>query len=385
MRFRLLLFLLGVVCISAGAQTTVPNLIGQDSTNKVITTGVPFLSITPDARAAGMGDVGVATRPDANSAYWNAGKLAFVEKDKGLALSYTPWLAKIIDDMYLFHIAGFYKIDREQTVAASMKYFDLGEVTFTSQNGTITGIYNPREFAIDLTYSRKLTENLSAGTTLRYIHSNLTGSLITNNQESRPGKSVAADLGVYYTKPLETTGSELTLGAAISNLGAKISYSDGINKDFLPTNLRVGGTYRKELSPFNTITFAIDLNKLMVPSPGPDARSKPMLNGVFSSFTDARDGFSEEIQEVILSAGAEYWYDDLFALRLGYFDESKEKGYRKYATGGIGFKHNNFGIDIAYMVPMNKRENALAETIRFTINFLTDQRGKEQESVTDPQ
>lgn len=366
------------------SQTTTPGLIGQDSTNKVITTGVPFLSITPDARAAGMGDVGVATSPDANSTFWNAGKLAFVEKDKGLALSYTPWLAKIIDDMYLFHIGGFYKINREQTVGVSMKYFDLGEVTFTSQNGTITGIYNPREVAVDLTYSRRLTEHLSAGTTLRYIHSNLTGSLITNNQESRPGKSVAADFGVYYTRPFESRGSELTLGAAISNLGAKISYSDGFNKDFLPTNLRLGSAYKMELSPMNTITFAMDLNKLMVPSPGPDSRTKPMLKGVFGSFTDAQGGFSEEIKEFIISMGAEYWYNDLFALRMGYFDESKEKGYRKYATGGVGFRHNNFGIDIAYMVPMNRRENALAETVRFTINFLTEQRGREEDSVTDP-
>ena len=382
MRFLSLLLLLSGSF--AGAQTTTPGLIGQDSTNKVITTGVPFLSITPDARAAGMGDVGAATRPDANSTYWNAAKLAFVEKDKGLALSYTPWLAKIIDDMYLFHIGGFYKINREQTIGASMKYFDLGEVTFTSQNGTITGIYNPREFAIDVTYSRRLTEHLSAGTTLRYIHSNLTGSLITNNQESRPGKSVAADFGVYYIRPYEDLGSELTLGAVVSNLGAKISYSDGFNKDFLPTNLRLGGAWRKEINPMNSITFAMDLNKLMVPSPGPDARSKPMLRGVFGSFTDARDGFSEEMQEIMISMGAEYWYDDLFALRVGYFDESKVKGYRKYATSGVGFRHNNFGIDIAYMVPMNKRENALAETVRFTINFLTEQRAKEQESVTDP-
>jgi hypothetical protein len=265
-----------------------------------------------------------------------------------------------------------------------MKYFDLGEVTFTSQNGTITGIYNPREFAIDVTYSRRLTEHLSAGTTLRYIHSNLTGSLITNNQESRPGKSVAADFGMYYIRPYEDIGSELTLGAVVSNLGAKISYSDGFNKDFLPTNLRLVGAWRKEINPMNSITFAMDLNKLMVPSPGPDARSKPMLRGVFGSFTDARDGFSEEMQEIMISMGAEYWYDDLFALRVGYFDESKVKGYRKYATGGVGFRHNNFGIDIAYMVPMNKRENALAETVRFTINFLTEQRSKEQESVTDP-
>jgi hypothetical protein len=356
------------------AQTTTPGLIGQDSTNRVITTGVPFLSITPDSRAAGMGDVGVATSPDANSAFWNAGKLAFIEKDKGFSMSYTPWLAKIINDMYLFHISGFYKLDRVQTFGASMKYFDLGEVTFTSGNNTIIGEYNPREFAIDFTYSRLLTEHLSVGTTLRYIHSNLTGSLITNNQESRPGRSVAADIGIYYIKPIETRNATLTLGANISNVGTKISYSDGINKDFLPTNLRIGGSYQVEVNPLNKFTFAMDLNKLMVPSPGPNARSKPMLSGIFGSFTDARGGFKEEIHEVIIAVGTEYWYNDTFAARMGFFDEAKDKGYRKYATAGVGFRRDRFGIDVAYMVPMNKRENALAETVRFTLHFVTDRR-----------
>ena len=366
------------------AQNGTPGLIGQDSTSRVITTGVPFLSITPDARAAGMGDVGVATSADAASAFWNAGKLAFIENDKGISMSYTPWLAKIINDMYLFNIGGFYKINREQTVGVSMKYFDLGEVTFTSGNNTIIGEYNPREFAIDATYSRMLTENLSVGTTLRYIHSNLTGSLITNNQESRPGKSVAADLGVYYQKPFESRNATLTMGATITNLGAKISYSDGINKDFLPTNLRVGAAYKIEVNPLNSFAFAMDLNKLMVPSPGPEARSKSMLSGVFGSFSDARGGIKEEIHEVIMAFGAEYWYNKLFALRMGYFNEAKDKGYRKYATGGVGFRHDRFGIDVAYMVPMNKRENALAETVRFTLHFVTDTRYREEESVTDP-
>lgn len=359
------------------------SLIGQDSTNKVITTGVPFLSITPDARAAGMGDVGAATSPDANSTYWNAGKLAFIENDKGVALSYTPWLAKIINDMYLFHIGGFYKLNREQTFGASLKYFDLGEVTFTTGNNTVIGEYNPREFAVDFTYSRMLTENFSLGTTLRYIHSNLTGSLITNNQESRPGKSAAADLGLYYVKPMDSRNAKLTLAAAVSNLGAKISYADGGNKDFLPTNLRLGAAYNKEFNPLNRITFAVDINKLMVPSPSPDSRNKPMLSGVFGSFTDASGGISEEIHELIISLGTEYWFNDIFAFRAGYFNEAKDKGYRKYLTGGVGFRRNNFGIDVAYMAPVNKRENALAETVRFTIHFVTETRLKEDQSILE--
>ena len=373
------------IAVNALAQTTTPGIIGQDSTNKVITTGVPFLSITPDARAAGMGDVGSATSADANSAYWNPGKLARIDKEKGLALSYTPWLAKIINDMYLFHIGGFYKLNREQTFGASLKYFDLGEVTFTTNNNTVIGEYNPREFALDLTYSRLLTENLSVGTTLRYIHSNLTGSLITNNQESRPGKSVAADIGMYYTKPLSSKNATLALAAVISNIGAKISYSDGINKDFLPTNLRLGGSYTVEVNPLNKFTAAVDINKLMVPSPGPESRSKPMLSGVLGSFTDARGGFNEELHEFIIALGTEYWYNDTFAFRAGYFNEAKDKGYRKYITGGVGFRQDRFGIDVAYMVPVNKRENALAETVRFTIHFLTEARASTPDSVTDPQ
>ena len=381
-RFLTLALLLALLTVRA--QTTTTGLIGQDSTNKVITTGVPFLSITPDARAAGMGDVGGATSADANSAFWNPGKLAFIKSDKGLALSYTPWLAKIINDMYLFHIGGFYKLDREQTFGASLKYFDLGEVTFTTNNNTVIGEYNPREFALDVTYSRLLTENLSVGTSLRYIHSNLTGSLITNNQESRPGKSVAADLGVYYTRPVPSKNADLALAAVITNLGAKISYSDGTNKDFLPTNLRLSSSYTTEINPMNKFTVAMDINKLMVPSPGPEARSKPMLNGVLGSFTDARGGLSEEIAEIVVALGGEYWYNETFAFRAGYFNESRDKGYRKYLTGGVGFRRDNFGIDVAYMMPVNGRENALAETVRFTIHLLTETRKNEEDSVTDP-
>ena len=381
-RFLTLALLLALLTVRA--QTTTTGLIGQDSTNKVITTGVPFLSITPDARAAGMGDVGGATSADANSAFWNPGKLVFIKSDKGLALSYTPWLAKIINDMYLFHIGGFYKLDREQTFGASLKYFDLGEVTFTTNNNTVIGEYNPREFALDVTYSRLLTENLSVGTSLRYIHSNLTGSLITNNQESRPGKSVAADLGVYYTRPVPSKNADLALAAVITNLGAKISYSDGTNKDFLPTNLRLSSSYTTEINPMNKFTVAMDINKLMVPSPGPEARSKPMLNGVLGSFTDARGGLSEEIAEIVVALGGEYWYNETFAFRAGYFNESRDKGYRKYLTGGVGFRRDNFGIDVAYMMPVNGRENALAETVRFTIHLLTETRKNEEDSVTDP-
>ncbi len=361
------------------------NLIGQDSTRKVITTAVPFLTITPDSRAAGMGDAGVATSPDANSAYWNSAKLAFIDKSYGVSGSYTPWLGKIINDMSIFYLTGFYKITREQTVAASMKYFDLGEIQFN--NGpTINdflGRFNPREFAFDVTYSRMLTEQFSIGGALRYVHSNLTGAFSSGGIDARPGNSVAVDVGVYYTKPMVSSNSALSLGATITNIGAKISYSDSQNKDFIPTNLRLGGAYKTELDAFNSLTFALDVNKLLVPSPTANSQDKALLSGIFGSFSDADGGFSEEMREFAISSGVEYWYNETFAGRLGYFLEAKDKGNRKYLTAGIGAKIQKFGIDVAYLVPTNKRENALAETIRFTIMMYFDNKVQGEESVTD--
>jgi len=358
-------------------------LVGQDSSNNVITTAVPFLTITPDARAAGMGDTGAATSADANGTYWNAGKMAFIDKGYGVTASYTPWLAKIINDMYIFNLAGFYKISKEQTVSASMKYFDLGEIVFNTgpDPSQIIGRFNPREFAFDVAYSRKLTEELGIGGALRYIHSNLTGALSTGSTDARPGNSVAVDLGVYYTKPMVSKNSELSFGAAITNLGAKISYSDANNKSFIPTNLRFGSAYKTYFNPLHSLSFALDFNKLLVPSPG--HQNKTLLSGVFGSFTDANGGAKEEFREFTVSGGAEYWYNDIFAGRMGYFLEAKDKGNRKYMTFGIGARHKKFGLDVAYMVPTNKRENALAETIRFTMFLLFNAKENEDESVTD--
>ena len=373
------------VCTSTLAQTgsLQGTLIGQDSTNKIITTAVPFLSITPDARAAGMGDAGAATSPDANAGYWNAGKLAFIDKAYGGSASYTPWLGKIINDMSIFYLSGFYKITREQTVAASMKYFNLGEIQFRDVNNVDQGRFNPREFAFDVTYSRLLTEHLGLGGALRYIHSNLTGALSTGSLDARPGNSVAVDIGVFYTKPFVSNNSLLSLAASMNNIGAKISYSDANNKDFIPTNLRLGAAYKAELNPYHSLTFALDFNKLMVPSPYPGSKSKPLIGGMLGSFTDATGGFKEEIHEFTTSLGMEYWYNNVFAGRLGFFNEAKDKGNRKYLTAGLGARYKNFGFDVAYMVPTNKRENALAETLRFTMMIMIDNRVKEEESVTD--
>ncbi len=356
------------------------DLVGQQ---RAITTAVPFIGITPDARHAALGDGGVATSADANAAYWNAGKLVFIEDQYGGSFSYTPWLGKIVNDMWISSLAGFYKISREQAVAVSFKYFDLGEISFRGNNNEPLGDFNPKEASFDATYSRMLTDNFSLGLSGRYIFSNLTGAF--TGSEAQAGNSVAADIGVYYTKQLQgTRSSTLSLGGQISNIGAKISYTDNNNKDFLPTNLRLGGAFTTEFDPFNNITFILDFNKLMVPSPGANRDTVSLLSGMFGSFSDAPGGAKEEFQEFMTSVGIEYWYRDLFAGRLGYFNENVNKGNRKYLTLGVGFRKNNFGIDVAYVVPTNQREHPLAETLRFTLLMqIRNKTPQEEESVTD--
>lgn len=359
------------------AQTTVPGLIGQGDQYRTITTAVPFLTITPDSRSAALGDAGVATSADANAAYWNSAKLVFVDNKAGGSFSYTPWLAKIINDMNIFYLSGYYKITREQAVAVSMKYFDMGEVDLRTNTNEPNGRFNPRDFAFDVTYSRLLTENFSIGGAIRYIQSNLTG-YSTTGQDAKPGKSVAVDLGLFYTKPLVSNNSTLSLGATITNIGAKISYTDATSKNFIPANLRLGGAYKIDTDPKNSFTLILDFNKLLVPSPDSLSNQKTLLSAVFGSFGDARGGFSEEIHEIMTSLGVEYWYNSMFAGRVGYFNEAKEKGNRKYLTFGVGFKKNLFGIDVAYMVPINKRENALAETLRLTLHFIPKMKDQEE-------
>lgn len=356
-------------------------LVGQQ---RAITTAVPFVGITPDARHAALGDAGVATSPDANAAYWNAGKLVFITEQKyGGSFSYTPWLGKIVNDMWISSLSGFYKINREQAVAVSLKYFDLGEISFRGNNNEPLGDFNPKEAAFDATYSRMLTDNFSIGLSGRYIFSNLTGAF--TGSDAQAGNSVAADIGVFYTKPLQgTRNSTLSLGAQISNIGAKISYTDNNNKDFLPTNLRLGGAYTTELDIYNSITFILDFNKLMVPSPGANRDTVSLLSAMFGSFSDAPGGAKEEFQEFMTSVGIEYWYRDIFAGRLGYFNENVNKGNRKYLTMGVGFRKDNFGIDVAYVVPTNQREHPLAETLRFTLLMhINARQTEEEESVTD--
>lgn len=355
---------------------------GQTSNSRPVSTTLSFLGITPDARAAGMGDVGVATSPTANDIFWNPAKLVFNESRIGASLSFTPWLSKLVNDMSLSYLSGYYKLDDKQAFGMSIRYFNLGDITFTNTDGQITGSHVPRELAATLTYSRKLSENLGVAVSGRYIHSNVTGGVtLSNNQVSKAGNTVAADIAVYYTKPIYIAGKEVTwnLGANISNIGPKISYSDQNNRDFIPTNLRFGTAFTVDIDEHQKISWAVDFSKLMVPTPpqvdangaiikGTSPRDKTLLNGILGSFSDAPDGFSEELKEVIWSTGVEYWYRNAFAARAGYFSESADKGNRKYFSVGAGVKYTQFGLDVAYLLATDQA-NPLAETLRFSLSF----------------
>jgi len=356
-------------------------LTGKDFPN-VITTAVPFLTISPDARSGGMGEVGVAISPDANSMYWNAAKLAFSEKDMGFALSYTPWLRKLgINDMSLSYLAGYKKLSKQEAIGISMNYFNMGSIQFTNADGSNANLFNPKEYSFAVTYSRKLSEKLSLAPTIKYIHSNLSGNLTIPGSTTitKPGNAAAVDLGVYYTTDSKVQGmdTKISFGAVISNFGSKITYTTNSNRDFIPTNLKLGGAYQIQVDQYSKFVIAADANKLLVPTPpvsdgqggiiGRDP-NRSMFSGVFGSFTDAPAGGKEELREVILCGAVEYWYNDLFAIRGGYFHENKFKGNRKYFTLGLGIRYEMFGIDFAYLVPV-VQNNPLAETLRFTLHF----------------
>jgi hypothetical protein len=376
-----------ILCVGlstlAKAQRTSTTIAGQSPDRRAITTAVPFISFAPDARGAALGDAGVATSPDVNSIHWNNAKLAFIEDDYGFAVAYTPWLGKIVNDMYVSYLSGYKRIDRLQTVAVSLRYFDLGDIFLRDEIGLDLGVHNPREWAVDATYSRKLSERLSIGLTTRFIRSNLSGRFSTS-QDAKAGTSVAVDLGVYYTKDIFFAGknSTMSFGGHISNFGSKITYSSASNEDFIPTNLRMGSAFKINLDPYNSFTFVFDINKLMVPSPpvweedqngvlsikaGKNPNRK-LISGTFGSFGDAPDGFSEEMKEINFSTGVEYWYKNLASFRTGYFHESFDKGNRKFITVGLGFRYQVFGVDFAYLIP-TEQNHPLAETLRFSLLF----------------
>lgn len=366
----------------------------QTDTINVVTTAVPFLRISPDSRAGAMGDVGIATSADANSAFWNLAKTPFATNNLGIGLTYTPWLKDLgLNDVYLLSLAGYYKLDDQQAISASLRYFSLGNIQFTDENGTNLQEGRPREFGIDVGYARKLSDKLGLGVALRYIHSNLAGGVSSSGTNYKAGNAVAGDLSFFYNGVSETNGG-WNLGATLTNLGSKIGYTnDAQQKDYIPANLGLGATYTSVFDENNKLTFGLDIHKLLVPTPpqfrgdpndpvavredslkAVEYRSKSVIGSWFSSFGDAPGGFGEELREFQLSVGAEYWYNNQFAFRAGYFWEDKTKGNRKYFTVGVGVKYNVFGFNFSYLVPSGNgtNRNPLSNTLRFGLVFDLD-------------
>jgi hypothetical protein len=366
-----------------------PTLLGlafsahaQQETN-TITMAVPFLTIAPDARSGALGDAGVALSPDANSPFYNAGKLGFLKSPYGVSSSYSPWLRGVTDDMGILALSGYRKFGQRSALAASLVYFDLGEIQFRDGQNNALENFNPKEYAVGLSYGQQLSEYFGVGISARYIRSNLTGSEIV---DSRPGNAVAVDLGTYYNRDVSigTADYNLAFGAAVTNIGTKISYTNATQADFLPTTLKIGTAVTRELDAYNKITLTVDGAKLLVPTPyyiegvprndprvqekNEEIARKSVISGIFSSFGDAPGGFREELREINVSAGAEYWYNDLFAARVGYFYEHPNKGNRQFLSLGLGLRYQVFGVDAAYLVP-NQRANPLANTIRVSLHF----------------
>ena len=359
--------------------------IGRNNLN-TITTAVPFLLISPDSRAGGMGDVGVATSPDANSLHWNPAKYSFIDQEVGFAVSYVPWLRNLVPDINLSYISGYKKLNKNEVIAMELRYFTLGDITFTDVIGNNLGQYKPSEFAIGSSYSRKLSDQFSLAISARYIYSNLTGGQSAGGIATDAGQSIAADVAGYYVKDIRIAKKdmELAFGANISNIGNKISYTETSTRDFIPINLRLGTALNADLDEYNKISFAFDLNKLLVPTPpiyndsindqidfGKDPNVS-VVSGVFQSFGDAPGGFNEEMREINFSIGTEYWYDNQFAIRAGYFNEHNTKGGRKFFTFGSGVKYNVFALDFSYLINASRAingNNPLANTMRFTLTF----------------
>lgn len=345
-----------------------------------IQTVVPFLTIAPDSRAGGMGDAGVATSPDVYSNHWNPAKFAFIDGESGLGISYSPWLRNLVPDINIAYLSGYKRIDTKQVVSASLLYSSLGDVPFTDDFGNLERTFTPNEFAIDAAYSRLFSEHFSGGIAFRFIYSNLTGGTYSGGVATKPGLSLAADISGYYHKNvtiLSKNGS-IAAGLNFSNIGNKMSYSDSQTSDFIPMNMRIGSSATIDLDSYNKITATIDLNKLLVPTPPIYDGTGVITDGkdpnvgvpvaIFQSFYDAPGGFKEELHEITYSYGLEYWYNNQFALRGGYFNENETKGNRKYFTAGAGFRLKIFTIDFSYLMPLTQN-HPLAHTLRFSLSF----------------
>ena len=420
--FLIAILLLAGICgysQSNNGITPVDDVIGRDAPN-TISTAVSFLTIAPDTRAGALGDAGVATTPDGNSQHWNPSKYVFIDNDFGVSISYTPWLRKLVSDMNLAYLSGYYKFNAQNAIGASLLYFDLGSMVFKDPNNVTIMNFRPREFSLDLSYARLLAKNFSGSVAMRFIYSNLTGGQdVGNGVQSKAGTSVAADVSFYYKNDDIMTGnmkSSVMWGLNISNIGSKISYTSNEKRDFIPTNFRTGIGYMLSFDDHNDLLITCDFNKLLVPSTptyyqvgevlpsgdtvksGGDQYIKygkdPNVSvpaALFTSWWDApgdatpfvhngkTSRFREELAEITLSLGLEYCYSKQFAVRVGYFHEHAYKGNRKYFTVGAGLRLNVFGLDFAYLIPTQSGGmSPLQNTLRFTLTFDFGGLAKEQ-------
>ena len=390
-KFFTMLFVMALVSMNVNAQSDADlgDILGQGDYN-VISTAVPFMMIAPDARSSAMGDVGVSTSPDVYSMHWNPAKYAFIETDFSAGLAYSPWLRSLVNDMNIAYLGLSKRVSPKSTVAATLRYFSLGDINYRGNQNEDLGTYSPNEWAIDVAYSRKLGKYISGAVAGRVIYSNITQG---QGDYSKAAVSVAADIAVYYTRDVywfNNVDATFSWGAAITNIGSKMNYNESsTEKDFVPTNLRLGPTLKLDIDDYNSFAFSFDINKLLVPTPpyrdslglvaaGMDD-NVGLVQGMIQSFYDAPNGFREEFQELTLGLGAEYWYNDVFTVRAGFFHESQNKGNRRYVTLGAGLKYNVFALDVSYLVPVNNTsvsgQNPLENTLRFSLTFNFDKWG----------
>ena len=400
---KIILLILLVFSYQLNAQTTLTQVTPNPNDSRVITTGVPFLLIASDARAASMGDMGVATSVDAYSQYWNPSKYVFSETKSGFGLSYTPYLSKLVNDISLGNLTYFNRINERSAFAVSLRYFSLGEIEIIQDEFSQALIEKPNEMTMDISYSLRLADQFSMGVALRYLRSDLRIQAV--DETAKAASSFAVDLSAYFQGEEQNFGDidgRIRAGAIIQNLGPKIKYDESGSETFLPTNLRLGGGFDFLLDQYNTVSVTAEVTKMLVPTPplygtftdfidnnengifdeGDEQSGQPyqaiidgkpndvdFMSGIFQSFSDAPGGFSEELKEFTWALGAEYKYDDSFALRAGYFNESEEKGARKFLALGAGFKFSGTKVDLSYLFSASKVPSPLENTLRFSLTF----------------
>jgi hypothetical protein len=413
-------FLIFLFPMIASAQTN--NVSGTESELKLntITTAVPFMAITVDSRAGGMGDAGTALSGNANSIYWNTSMLNFAKEKSEVSLSYTPWLRQLTNDIQLSYLSGYYRMNDRNAIGGALRYFSLGEITFTDASGNVIREDKPSEFEITGAYAFRLSEKLSIGINGKFAYSNLTGGLTVAGVNTKAGVVGATDISFTYFNDdakLGKVNGTYAFATTINNVGNKIAYSELATRDFIPMNLKIGNSFKAEFDKYNHLTASFDLQKLLVPTPAYydfyegdyqmiSGRNSDVgvIAGMMQSFYDAPGApvqdavgnyipngngfevakgskFKEELTEINMAFGLEYWYNNVLAIRSGVFYENKNKGNRQYFNAGIGFKYNKFGVDMSYLASLNGRQSPLANTLRFTLRMTLGSSGSEKEST----